>query len=128
MRHFAFTCPLAQVVWNKLRLVYCLSRAVSRQCVAFSWSSKAQVLGKRFSFKLQTGHAVTLHTLWLAHTSARYDYRPAAIPAVHALFRTLLFKHLETLWASTPASERDLFIQTWSPPLLPSSPPRLVHN
>jgi hypothetical protein len=127
MRHFAHTCPLAQAVWNELRLVFRLPYAVSLQHVAFSWSPNALVLGKRFGFKLQAGHAVALHTLWLAHTAARYDNRPAAIPAVRALFRTRLLEHLESLWASTFASERDHFLTTWSPPLSPHLPFKLLH-
>ena len=78
MRHFLFSCPLAQAVWRELRLAFRLPSAVSLSHAAFSWSPNARVLGKRFGFKLQAGHAVAMHTLWLAHTAARYDNHPAA--------------------------------------------------
>jgi hypothetical protein len=116
-----FCCPLAQAVWHEVRLVFSLPQAVSLFHAAFSWSPQAQGLGRRFGFRLQAGHAVALHTLWLLHTRAVYHQQSASIPAARALFRAHLLRYLETLAASGPSTNRDLFITDWSPPLSSSS-------
>jgi hypothetical protein len=125
MRHFLFSCPLAQCLWRDFRDLYSLPQAVTVQQAAFSWSPQTRVLGRRYGFRLQAGHAVALHTLWLVHTRAVLDRCPASIPAVRALFKAQLRQHLETLWASTSSEQRDQFLEDWSPPLVPSLPFRL---
>src|SRR5499427_534161 len=122
MQHFLFSCPLAQVVWHEMRRVFALPHAVSLEQAAFSWSPQALVLGKRFGYRLQAGHAVALHVLWLAHCDAVYGNRPASIPAVRARYRALLLRHLETHWASKAPHERAQFLEDWSPPLSLHSP------
>jgi hypothetical protein len=126
MRHFLFSCPLAQVIWQDFRSFFSLPQAVSLQQAAFSWSPHTLVLGRRYGHRLQAGHAVALHTLWLVHIRAVLDRCPASIPAVRALFRSHLFRHLETLWASTSPERRAQFLEDWSPPLAPSSSPSLI--
>ena len=63
MRHFVFSCPLAQCLWQDFRSLFSLPHAVSLQQAAFSWSPQAQVLGRRYGFRLQAGHAVAVHYL-----------------------------------------------------------------
>jgi hypothetical protein len=127
MRHFIFSCPLAQVVWREFQVVFGLPEPVTLQQAVFSWSPQTFVLGKRFGFKLQAGHAVALHVLWLAHCGAVYNGRAASTHAVKAHFRALLFRHVETLWASTPPNERDSFVDRWTPPLSDSILLNFVH-
>src|SRR5262245_7694035 len=122
LRHFLFSCPLAQCLWQDFRSLFSLPQAVTLQQAAFSWSPHTHVLGRRYGFRLQAGHAVAVHTLWLVHCRAVLDHCPASIPAVRALFRALLLRHLETLWASTSLERRDQFLADWSPPLAPSLP------
>ena len=121
-RHFVFLCPLAQAVWHEFRLVFSLPTPVHLKQAAFSWSLQTRVLGRRYGHRLQAGHAVALHVLWLVHVNATMNNRKATIPAVRAQFRALLLEHLETLWASKPFSQRDQFLEDWSPPLSPSLP------
>jgi hypothetical protein len=128
LRHFIFSCPLAQVVWHELRLLFNLPHAVTLQQAAFSWSPHTRVLGRRYGYRLQAGHAVAQHVLWLAHTGARFGNRPAHIDAIRAQFRALLLRHLETLWASRPFDARDQFLEDWSPPLSISTPIKFVHT
>ena len=125
-RHFIFSCPLAQCLWQDFRSLFSLPQAVSLQQAAFSWSPQVQVLGRRYGFRLQAGHAVVVHTLWLVHCRAGLDHCPASIPAVRALFRALLLRHLETLWASTSPELRSHFLEDWSPPLGPTLPLALL--
>ena len=125
LRHFIFSCPLAQALWQDFRSLFRLQQAVSLQQAAFSWSPQTRVLGRRYGFRLQAGHAVAVHTLWLVHTRAVLDNCPASIPGTRALFKALLHRHLETLWASTPPHERARFLADWSPPLRSSPPPTL---
>ena len=117
MRHFIWTCPLAQCLWREFRDLYSLPRAVTLQEAAFSWSPHTQVLGRRYGYRLQAGHAVAVHTLWLVHTRAVYDDCPASFPAVKALFRASLRQHLETLRAAASSEHRLHFLEDWSPPL-----------
>ena len=116
-RHFLWTCPLAQCLWQDFRDLYSLPRAVTLYEAAFSWSPHTQVLGRRYGYRLQAGHAVAVHALWLVHIRARFDNRPASLPAVKALFRTLLRQHLETLRAAVSPEQRSQFLANWSPPL-----------
>ena len=117
LRHFIWTCPLAQGLWREFRDLYSLPQAVTLEQAAFSWSSHAQVLGRRYGYRLQAGHAVAVHILWLVHIRATKDRCPASIPAVKALFRALLRQHLETLRAAVSPEQRTQFLADWSPPL-----------
>ena len=121
LRHFIHSCPLAQAVWQEVRLVFSLPWAVSLKNAAFSWSPNALVLGRRFGFRLQAGHAVAVHVLWLLHTRAVYNNQPASIISARATFRAHLHQYLETLWASTPPSSRDRLFEDWSPPIRSAS-------
>ena len=121
-KHFVFLCPLAQAVWHEFRLVFSLPLPVTLKQAAFSWSPQARVLGCRYGHRLQAVHAVATHVLWLAHTNAVYNHRKTSVSAVRAQFRALLLQHLETLWASKPPSQRNQFLEDWSPPLSPSPP------
>ena len=117
LRHFIWTCPLAQCLWREFRDLYSLPQAVTLSQAAFSWSPHTQVLGRRYGFRLQAGHAVALHVLWLVHTRATYDDCPASLPAVKALLHSLLRQHLETLRAALSPERRNQFLEDWSPPL-----------
>src|SRR5262245_20494087 len=121
MRHFIHSCPLAQAIWHEVRLLFSLPNAVSLKNAAFSWSPNASVLGRRFGFRLQAGHAVAVHTLWLLHTRAVYHNQPASTHSARATYRAHLQRYLETLWASTPSSSRDQLFADWSPPLRSAS-------
>ena len=46
MRHFLFSCPLAQCLWRDFRDLYSLPQAVTVQQAAFSWSPQTRVLGR----------------------------------------------------------------------------------
>ena len=63
LRHFIWTCPLAQGLWREFRDLYSLPQAVTLEQAAFSWSSHVQVLGRRYGYRLQAGHAVAVHIL-----------------------------------------------------------------
>jgi len=121
LQHFVHTCPLAQAVWHEVRQTFSLPRAVSLKNAAFSWSPNTSVLGRRFGFRLQAGHAVALHVLWLLHTRAVYNNQPASIPSARATFRAHLHRYLETLWASTPSASRDRLFEDWHPPIKSAS-------
>jgi hypothetical protein len=130
MRHFIHSCPLAQAIWQEVRHLFSLPHAVSLKNAVFSWSPNALVLGRRFGFRLQAGHAVAIHTLWCLHTQAVYQHVPASIPGARASFRANLHNYLETLWASTPPSQRQALFEDWNPPLASASsyfPFRLVY-
>ena len=101
LQHFIHACPLAQVVWHEVRQLFSLPWAVSLHNAAFSWSPNASVLGRRFGFRLQAGHAVAIHVLWLLHMRAVYHDQPASTSSARATFRAHLHRYLETLWAST---------------------------
>jgi hypothetical protein len=97
LRHFIFSCPLAQCLWQEFRSFFSLPSAVSLKQAAFSWSPNALVLGRRFGFRLQAGHAVVIHTLWIIHNAAVMDNRPTSTTAARTLFLSQLARHLETL-------------------------------
>ena len=97
LRHFIFLCSLAQCLWQEFRSFFSLPSAVSLKQAAFSWSPNALVLGRRFGFRLQAGHAVVIHTLWIIHNAAVMDNRPASTTAARTLFLSQLAHHLETL-------------------------------
>jgi hypothetical protein len=120
-RHFIHSCPLAQTIWHEVRLLFSLPHAVSLKNAAFSWSPNALVLGRRFGFRLQAGHAVAVHTLWLLHTQAVYGTTPATPHSARATFRAHMQRYLETLWASTPLSSRDQLLDAWRPPIRSAS-------
>jgi len=124
-RHFLFSCPLAQTIWREVRYLFSLPHAVSLQHAAFSWSPNALVLGRRFGFRLQAGHAVAIHALWLLHCQATYNNCPATTAGARALYRAHLQLYLETLWASTPSSRQDQLDKDWFPSLASafSTPP-----
>ena len=121
-RHFIWTCPLAQCLWREFRDLFSLPRAVTLHEAAFSWSTQAQVLGRRYGYRLQAGHAVAVHTLWLVHVRVVFHDGPASFAAVKALFRSLLRQHLETLRAAALPERRAQFLVDWSPPLNHSFP------
>jgi hypothetical protein len=121
LRHFVFSCPLAQCVWRELRRVLSLPRSVSLLQATFSWSPSTMVLGSRYGFRLQAGHAVALHVLWKLHCAATYDHRPASIPAARAMFRADFLSYLEVLYASLSPDRKVTFSADWSPPLSSSS-------
>ena len=106
-RHFLFTCPLAQQVWHDFSLIFQLSHPVSLEQALFSWSAGgSRFLGREFGYRLQAGHAVALHTLWTAHTQARYDNVSTSCVGVSHRFRFLLRKHFRTLNASPRHSRK----------------------
>ena len=121
LRHFIHSCPLAQAIWQEVRHLFSLPRAVSLKNAAFSWSPNALVLGRRFGFRLQAGHAVAVHVLWLLHTRAVYNNQPASLLSARATYRAHLQRYLETLWASTPSSSCDRVFEDWNPPLRSAS-------
>ena len=62
--HFAFSCPLAQQVWQDFASCFHLPHSPFLHHVLFSWpSSSSSVLGHAYGFRLQAGHAVAIHTL-----------------------------------------------------------------
>src|SRR6185295_1190601 len=131
MRHFIFSCPLAQAVWQEVRRLFSLRHAVSLHNAAFSWSPNTLVFGRRYGFRLQAGHAVAVHTLWLLYTRAVYHREPAHPQAARASFRAHFLTYLETLWASTHSSQREQLLEDWNPPLRSAStsfPFKLVYN
>jgi hypothetical protein len=98
LRHFIFTCPLAQQVWSDFRTIFQLPQPVSLHQALFSWSSGgSRFLGREHGYRLQAGHAVALHTLWLAHCNAVYDDTPSSRPAISARFKFFLRRHFLTL-------------------------------
>jgi len=101
IRHFIYTCPLAQQVWLDFRVIFQLPSAVSLRQALYSWSSGGSCfLGREYGFRLQAGHAVALHTLWTAHTQAVYGDTPATRIGVSNRFKFLLRRHFRTLSAS----------------------------
>ena len=101
LRHFLFSCPLAQQVWSDFRTYFRLSHPVSLSQALFSWpAGGSRFLGREFGYRLQAGHAVAVHTLWIVHCQAVYDGVPASCPAISARFRFLLHRHFQTLRSS----------------------------
>src|SRR6185295_5312508 len=99
--HFVFSCPLAQQVWQDFASHFHLSHTPSLYHVLFLWpSSSSSVLGRAYSFRLQAGHAVAIHTLWWAHTVARMKDERTTRTAISRIFSTRLARHFGTLSAS----------------------------
>src|SRR6185295_2408988 len=60
-RHFVFSCPLAQQVWQDFAHHFCLLSPPSLHHMLFSWlSSSSFVLGRVYGFHLQASHAVVI--------------------------------------------------------------------
>jgi hypothetical protein len=115
LQHFVFSCPLARVVWQELQLLFHLPSPVTLQQAAFSWSCHVSVSGHPLGYQLQAGHAIALHALWKLYTAARYGNRPASAPGARAILRADLPMYLTIKFASTPSSQRDLFLARWAP-------------
>jgi hypothetical protein len=95
--HFLVSCPTAQLVWREFAAAFDLPRSPSLLHRLYSWpSSSSFYLGRAFGYRLQAGHAVALHLLWVANLEARAGTQilPAALP--HR-FRFLLARHFSTL-------------------------------
>jgi hypothetical protein len=105
LRHFIYSCPLAQQVWSDFGQYFRLARPVTLFQALFSWpAGGSRYLGREYGHRLQAGHAVAVHTLWLAHCQAVYDDVPSSRPAVSARFRFFLQQHFTTLSSSRFAS------------------------
>ena len=105
LRHFLVTCPLARQIWSDFRTIFHLPTAVSLRQALFSWSTgNSRFLGREHGYRLQAGHAVALHILWVAHCKAVYNGTPASLAAVSNQFRALLRRHFTTLAASRHAA------------------------
>jgi hypothetical protein len=102
LRHFVFSCPLAQQVWLDFRSIFSLPDPVSLRNALYSWPSSCSAhLGRAYGYQLQAGHAVAIHTLWYVTTLARHqDFRATRI-AISRLFRARLLRHFTTLLASS---------------------------
>jgi hypothetical protein len=108
IRHFLFTCSLAQAVWDEFRKSFDLSTPVTFHNALYSWpSSSSSVLGRTTGFRLQAGHAVALYTLWTAHTQAVYDDVRTTPAATRTRFRYYFSRHLTTLLSSRFAPRLD---------------------
>ena len=98
IRHFIYTCPLAQAVWNALRRELDLSLPISYHTALFSWpTGSSSKLSRKFGFRLQAGHAAALHTLWSVHSLAGLDGVRFTPATVRARFLTYFRRHLSTL-------------------------------
>src|SRR6185295_13620208 len=100
-RHFVFSCPLAQQVWQDFARYFRLSSPPSLDHMLFSWpSSSSSVLGRAYGFRLQTGHTVAIHTLWWAHTVVRLKDDHTTRTAISRIFFARLHRQFQTLLAS----------------------------
>jgi len=107
LRHFVFSCTLAQQVWQDFERIFELSSSVTLNQALFSWpSGGSRFLGRENGFRLQAGHAVAIHTLWCAHTQAVYDDVSTSRPAISNRFRFLLRRHFQTLLSSSKYASR----------------------
>ena len=100
LRHFIFSCPVAQIVWQEFRHVFALNTPVTLEQAAFSWPLNTQHLGRRFGHQLQAGHAVALYVIWTTHTQAVFQNQPARANTIRNRFRHHLLRHLHTQHAT----------------------------
>lgn len=97
-RHFYQACPLANQVWQDFAYVFRLSSLPSLSRILYSWpSSSSSHLGRAYGYRLQAGHAVALHVLWVATVRARSSGVRPSPASVSAQFRFHLRRHFETL-------------------------------
>ena len=66
-------------------------------------------LGREYGYRLQAGHAVALHALWIAHCDAVYDDKPCSRPGISARFKFFLRQHFRSLSSSRFASRLGIF-------------------
>ena len=105
LQHFVHTCPLAQQVWSDFRAVFSLSHPVSLRQALYSWpAGGSRFLGREFGYRLQAGHAVALHTLWITHCEAVYDDTPSSRTGISNRFHFFLRRHFRSLASSRFAS------------------------
>jgi hypothetical protein len=105
LQHFVHTCPLAQQVWSDFRAVFSLPHPVSLRQALYSWpAGGSRFLGREFGYRLQAGHAVALHTLWITHCEAVYDDTPSSRPGISNRFHFFLRRHFRSLASSRFAS------------------------
>jgi hypothetical protein len=106
--HFIFDCPLAQQVWQDFAFVFCIPYySISMHNVLFLWPAGPSLfLGRAYGYRLQAGHAVAIHTLWVASCQARYASKPSTRASISARFRSALLRHFDTLRRSPKWQER----------------------
>jgi hypothetical protein len=63
-------------------------------------------LGRAYGYRLQAGHAVALHTLWVASVLAKFHSTPSTRASVSSRFRLALRRQFSTLCASPRWQER----------------------
>jgi hypothetical protein len=98
LRHFILTCPMAQAVWREFATVFDLPFSPSLQHCLYSWpSSSSSYLGRAYGYRLQAGHAVALHLLWVIVVQARFDGTLATPASLPSRLRFLLRQHFLTL-------------------------------
>jgi hypothetical protein len=98
LRHFLHTCPIAQAVWRTFASTYRLPHPPSLTHCLYSWpSSSSSHLGRAYGYRLQAGHAVAVHLLWVFVTQARLDDNRISPDAVPYRFLFLLRSHLQSL-------------------------------
>lgn len=99
--HFVYGCPLAHTLWSELQTIFNLPSPVSLTQALFSWpSGGSRFLGREFGYRLQAGHAVVVHTLWVTHCEAVYDDVPSSRIKILNRFRYYLRQHFLTLVSS----------------------------
>ena len=105
LQHFVHTCPLAQQVWSDFRAVFSLPHPVSLRQALYSWpAGGSRFLGREFGYRLQAGHAVALHTLWITHCEDVYNDTPSSRPGISNRFHFFLRQHFRSLASSRFAS------------------------
>jgi exonuclease III len=102
LRHFVSTCPLAQQVWREFATIFDLPSPPSLHHCLYSWpSSPSSFLGRAYGYRLQAGHAVALHLLWVLVIQARFHGNRATPASIPARLRFFLRRHLVTLSRSS---------------------------
>jgi hypothetical protein len=98
LRHFVSACPIAQAVWREFATIFDLSSPPSLTHRLYSWpSSSSRFLGRAYGYRLQAGHSVALHLLWVAVVQARFDGTKVTPSSMPPRLRFLLRQHFLTL-------------------------------
>jgi hypothetical protein len=97
LTHFTHSCTLAQTAWKSLSNL--LSIPIATQHTAlYGWPLQTNYYSVAEGVRRQVGHAMTIRTLWLAHTAAIYNDQKASISAIPTQLKFYMADYISLLY------------------------------